>query len=391
MFVDDEYARSPEYREFWAKLGRGESQEGEFQRFGKNDSEVWIQARYSALQDESGKTYKVVKYASDITNAVKARQEAAEAERRERDQQQELRRKVDDLLRVVAATSEGDLTQEVTVSGEDAIGTLGSGLKKMISDLRAIISQVVDGADRFTEGSRIVAEGAQSLTRGAQSQSASVEQMSASIEELTRIIEAVKDNAGQANHVATETSGLAEEGGAAVRKSVDAMDRIKTSSSQISEIIQVISEIASQTNLLALNAAIEAARAGEHGLGFAVVADEVRKLAERSSEAAKEISNLIKESTQRVEEGAQLSEQAGGSLTKIIHGVEATAKRIAEIADATIEQAQNANEVSGAIQQVAQVTEQSAAGCEHMASSSQELGAQASAMRDLVTRFKLEN
>ena len=134
--------------------------------------------------------------------------------------------------------------------------------------------------------------------------------------------------------------------------------------------------------MLALNAAIEAARAGEHGLGFAVVADEVRKLAERSRAAAKEITSLIKASTQRVADGATLSEQAGESLVKIVQGVEETAASIAKIARATSEQSASAAEVSKAIQDVSSFTETSA-------SSAEELGAQAASLKGLISGFKV--
>ncbi len=236
----------------------------------------------------------------------------------------------------------------------------------------------------------MIAESSQSLATGAQSQSASVEEISASVEELTASIDGVKINAQDADSVANKTNDLAERGGHAVQKSIEAMELIRTSSDQIAEIIQVISEIASQTNLLALNAAIEAARAGEHGMGFAVVADEVRKLAERSNQAAGEITSLIKESSNRVQEGAQLSDDTGEALKEILQGVESTVAKISEIAGATLEQATNAQQVSQAIQGIAEVTEQAAAGSEEMASSSEELGAQASSLRDLVGRFKTD-
>ncbi len=322
-------------------------------------------------------------------------EELAEMERRQAEEERrkadELRGKVDGLLEVVSAAADGDLTRRANVEGNEAIDELARGIDRMLRDLSEIIGQVTESAAQFNEGSRVIAESSQTLANGAQSQSASVEEMSASVEELTRSIEAVKGNAENANDAATNTNSLARTGGSAVGKSVEAMELIRTSSDQISEIIQVISEIASQTNLLALNAAIEAARAGEHGMGFAVVADEVRKLAERSNQAAGEISSLIKESSQRVEEGARLSEETGKALEQIVSGVESTAKMIGDIATATIEQASNAREVSSAIQGIAEVTEQTAAGSEEMASSSEELGAQSSGLRELVSRFKTES
>jgi methyl-accepting chemotaxis protein len=297
---------------------------------------------------------------------------------------------IHEIAAILTRLAANDFTRTVASEYPGLYGQLRDNVNQVVTHMRAAVEQITESAAQFGEGSRVIAESAQTVAQGAQMQSASVEQITASVAELTRSIETVKANAVEADKTAAQTNQLAEDGGQAVQKSVEAMELIRTSSQQISEIIQVISEIASQTNLLALNAAIEAARAGEHGMGFAVVADEVRKLAERSNQAAREISTLIKESTQRVQDGADLSQQTGTSLQKIIEGVRTTATKISEIAAAAVQQAANAQEVSKAIQGIAEVTESAAAGSEQMASSSQELGAQACALRDLVGRFKTE-
>ncbi|VVE37658.1 chemotaxis protein [Pandoraea terrae] len=380
MFCEPDYAASETYRDFWAKLNRGEFDAGRYKRLGRGGRAIWIQATYNPILDMNGRPWKVVKFATDITAQVELE---ASVKRRAEDDQQKVAR----LLQTVNRAAAGDLTGDVAVGGTDPIDQLAEGIKHMMDDLRGVIGKVVDSAGGFSGASKDIADRANTVASGAQALGATVEEMNASIEELTASINSIADNTKGADQLAKSTQQEAETGARAIAKSVEAMELINKSSEDISEIVKVIGEIAGQTNLLAFNAAIEAARAGEHGLGFSVVADEVRKLAERSSQATKEISKLINESTKRVAQGSEISKQAGEAFEKIVGGVGRTTQAISEISCAAEEQLVAAREVSVAIQHVAEETEKSAGACETIAQATTGLTHGADELNRTVSRF----
>lgn len=292
------------------------------------------------------------------------------------------------IVKALNTVAKGDLTHRVDIDSKDEIGQMADALNKMEENVSGIVNEIREAALQTAASSEELSAAAQNISSGAQTQASTVEELGASIEELAASISQVADNSKASNQVAGETTHVAEAGSSIVNRSIEGMSLINESSTQISKIIGVISQIASQTNLLALNAAIEAASAGEHGLGFAVVADEVRKLAERSSQAADEITQLIEESTKRVSDGSKLSEEVGESLRNILEGIEKTANGMADISNSTEQQATTSDEISKAIQDISSVVEENSSGAEEMAASSEELSAQAQRMQELVDQFR---
>ncbi|HWK55614.1 MAG TPA: methyl-accepting chemotaxis protein, partial [Hyphomicrobiales bacterium] len=288
----------------------------------------------------------------------------------------------------MSALAGGDLTRKIHGDYPGVYGSLRDGINNTGDRLLEVVREIRDSAAGVKAGAGEISSGNMELRLRTEQQAASLEQTTSAMEQIVTTVQQNAANAVQANTLARGAREAAENGGQVVGRAVAAMEAISTSSNKINDIIGVIDEIAFQTNLLALNAAVEAARAGDQGRGFAVVADEVRNLAGRSATAAKEIKALIKDSGDKVQEGALLVNESGATLGDIVTAVKKVNDIVAEIATASDEQASGLNEINRAVAQMDEMTRQNATMVEQAAIASTALGGQADGLDSLIAFFE---
>ena len=298
-------------------------------------------------------------------------------------------RPLNEAVRTLEAVSGGDFTKHLEVTTTDEVGQMAKSLNQAVGNMRQALIEVSDASNSVSSAAQQLAKASGEVASGAQEQASSLEETASSLEEMSSTVKQNAENARQASQLAAGSREAADKGGQVVNSAVAAMSEINQASTRIADIITTIDEIAFQTNLLALNAAVEAARAGEQGRGFAVVASEVRNLAQRSATAAKEIKGLIQDSVKKVDNGSELVNRSGQTLSEIVQSVKRVTDIVAEIAAASQEQATGIEQVNKAAMQMDQVTQANSAQTEEMSSTAQGLSSSAEQLQALVARFHL--
>lgn len=371
MFCEPGYAASGDYARFWERLRAGEYVAAEFQRFGKGGREVWIQASYNPILDADGRPFKVIKYATDITERKRAEGVIAA------------------LTGSLEKMAEGDLSGRIETEFTGQYEKLRGAFNQSLARLQQIISRLQQTSGSLKTATGEILAGANDLSDRTTRQAATIEQTSAAVEQLSIAVVENARGAASASDMARGVSQNATEGGTVMEAAQHAMSAIELGSGKISNIIGMIDDIAFQTNLLALNASVEAARAGDAGKGFAVVAVEVRRLAQSAAGASAEIKTLIEVNAGEVQAGSRMVGQAASKLQDILAGARQSASLIDAIAQANNAQSAALGEISVAVRDMDEMTQHNAALVEETNAAIEQTETQASDLDGIVDFFRM--
>lgn len=352
---------------FWQQVLQGEHHSVELPFARVQGGPLWLMASFAVLRDDAGLPVKVVMYAQDVS----------------------LRRQaIETLQGLVSQLAAGDLTVVVTEPVSAEFPQLSAALNQLIAALQRTMQDIRQAAETITGAATEISAGNTDLSSRTEQQASNLEETASSMEELAGTVRQNSDNSRQANVLAAKAAEVAVNGGQLIDQVVSMMSSINESAQKIADIIGVIDGIAFQTNILALNAAVEAARAGEQGRGFAVVAAEVRTLAQRSANAAKDIKALISDSVGRIRSGNELADRSGSTMKDVVTAIKRVNDIMAEIAAASVEQATGLDEISKAVNQMDDMTQQNAALVEQAAAAAESLLSQAEQLTTQVSAFQ---
>ena len=368
MFVDNAQAVSPEYQDFWRQLNEGRFVAAEFERFGKGAKSVWIQASYNPIPDDKGKITSVVKFATDITDRVRAVAEVASG---------------------LTELSRNNLRHRLDQEFVPAFEQLRLDYNASLGGLQETMTKVAASAGTVNTGTGRIVEYSADMSNRLAQQASSLEEAAGALGTITATVKKSAEGALEAAMAASGARSGTLRSSKVMSQAAVVMGEISVSSGRISDVIGIIDEIAFQTNLLALNAGVEAARAGESGKGFAVVAQEVRGLAQRSASAAKEIKALITSSADQVKRGVALVNETATALEDVTSKVSAIDAVLSAVAKSAQEQAAGLGAVNISVNRMDEVTKENAKMLGESKAAAQSLEIAAAEMTTLIGEFRI--